>query len=130
MGEVAGAATPRAGIIGAVIRGLDPRTHSISPPCMGGWVYILASKPYGTLYIGVTSNLVRRTWEHRTGLIPGFTQKYGVKSLVWFETHERIETAIQREHTMKHWNRKWKIDLILAANPDWRDLWEDINSPL
>jgi putative endonuclease len=97
---------------------------------MGGYVYILASKPYGTLYIGVTSDLVRRTWEHRARIIPGFTQKYGVKTLVWFEQHHRIETAIQREHTMKHWNRKWKIDLILASNPDWRDLWEDINQPV
>jgi putative endonuclease len=97
---------------------------------MGGYVYMLASKPYGTLYIGVTSDLVRRTWEHRGGLVPGFTSKYGVKTLVWFEVHHRIEAAIQRERTMKQWNRKWKIDLILASNPDWRDLWDDINSPI
>ena len=97
---------------------------------MGGYVYMLASKPYGTLYIGVTSDLVRRTWEHRGGLVPGFTSMYGVKTLVWFEVHHRIETAIQRERTMKQWNRKWKIDLILASNPDWRDLWDDINAPI
>ena len=97
---------------------------------MGGWVYILASKPFGTLYIGVTSDLVQRVWQHRTGVVPGFTSKYGVKTLVWFEEHGRIETAIQREHTMKHWKRRWKTDLVIATNPEWRDLWEDINQPV
>ncbi len=96
---------------------------------MGGSVYILASKPNGTLYVGVTSNLAKRVWEHREGVVPGFTRDYGVKRLVWFEAHERIETAIQREHNIKHWSRQWKIDLIRAMNPEWRDLWDEINQP-
>ncbi len=97
---------------------------------MGGWVYMLASRRNGTLYIGVTSNLVQRVWQHREGVVPGFTRDHDVKLLVWFEEHGRIEGAIQREHTMKHWKRAWKIDLIVAANPEWRDLWDDINQPV
>ncbi|MBN9311150.1 GIY-YIG nuclease family protein, partial [Devosia sp.] len=92
---------------------------------MGGWVYMLASRRNGTLYIGVTSYLVQRIWQHREGVIPGFTRDYDVKMLVWFEEHGSIESAIQREHTMKHWKRQWKIDLIIATNPDWRDLAAD-----
>jgi putative endonuclease len=96
---------------------------------MGGWVYMLASKRNGTLYLGVTSDLVARIWQHREGVVPGFTRDYGVKMLVWFEEHGRIEAAIQREHTMKHWSRNWKIALIERSNPEWRDLWSDINAP-
>jgi putative endonuclease len=89
---------------------------------------MLASKRNGTLYVGVTSDLVTRVWQHREGVVPGFTRDYGVKTLVWFEEHGRIEGAIQREHNIKHWSRRWKIELIEAANPDWRDLWDDITS--
>ena len=89
-------------------------------------VYILASKLGGTLYIGVTNNLVRRVYEHREGLADGFTRQYGIKTLVCFESLETIAAAIQREKNVKHWSREWKIDLIVAGNPDWRDLFEDI----
>ncbi|MDF2179402.1 GIY-YIG nuclease family protein [Aliiglaciecola sp. CAU 1673] len=91
-------------------------------------VYILASKPYGTLYIGVTSNLVQRIWQHRESLAEGFTKKYGVKRLVYFEQFEDMYQAIVREKQLKKWNRAWKIQLIEKANPEWRDLWPDIAS--
>jgi putative endonuclease len=90
------------------------------------WVYILASKPGGTLYVGVTNDLIRRTFEHREGLAPGFTKKYGVKSLVFYEQHDTAIAAIQREKNIKHWPREWKIDLIVSMNPEWRDLYEEI----
>ena len=90
------------------------------------WVYILANKPGGTLYIGVTNNLVRRVYEHREGLAEGFTKRYHVKTLVYFEPHETIATPLQREKNIKHWSREWKIDLIVAGNPDWRDLYDEI----
>jgi putative endonuclease len=90
------------------------------------WVYILASAPGGTLYVGVTNNLVRRVYEHREGLADGFTKRCHVKTLVYFEPHETIATALQREKNIKHWSREWKIDLIVAGNPDWRDLYEEI----
>jgi putative endonuclease len=90
------------------------------------WVYILASKLGGTLYIGVTNNLVRRVYEHREGLAESFTKRYGIKTLVYFEQHETIATALQREKNIKHWSREWKIDLIVAGNPDWCDLYEEI----
>jgi putative endonuclease len=89
------------------------------------YVYILASKPYGTLYIGVTSNLVRRIWQHREGVIDGFTKKYGVKRLVWYEVHSDIVSAITREKQLKNWNRLWKIELIQKENPAWRDRYQD-----
>lgn len=92
----------------------------------GGWVYIMTNRPNGTLYVGVTNDLVRRTWEHREALAEGFTKRYGLKRLVWFEGHEDIRTAIQREKTMKHWPRAWKVRLILASNPAWRDLYEHL----
>ena len=88
----------------------------------GGSVYILASRRNATLYIGVTSDLPGRMYEHREGLIPGFTRRYGVKDLVWYKNHKRIEDAIQREKNLKHWVRKWKLALIEKTNPDWRDL--------
>jgi len=93
---------------------------------MSFWVYILASKPGGTLYVGVTNDLVRRTYEHRSDLIPGFTKRYGVKRLVYFEEHDTAYAAIQREKNIKHWSREWKIDLILSKNADWRDLYDEI----
>jgi putative endonuclease len=92
------------------------------------WVYMLASRPRGTLYVGVTNDLVRRIYEHREGVVEGFTQEYGVKMLVYYEQHATAIAAIQREKNIKHWPRKWKIDLILTMNPDWLDLWEDITS--
>jgi putative endonuclease len=93
---------------------------------MSYWVYILASKPGGTLYVGVTNDLIRRVYEHREGLAESFTKRYGVKMLVYFEPHETIETALQREKNIKHWSREWKIDLIIGSNPDWRDLYDEI----
>jgi putative endonuclease len=93
---------------------------------MNYWVYILASRPGGTLYIGVTNNLIRRVYEHREGQARGFTKKYGVNRLVYFEAHDSIATALQREHNIKHWSREWKIDLIVSINPEWRDLYDEI----
>jgi putative endonuclease len=93
---------------------------------MGYWVYILASKPGGTLYVGVTNDLGRRVYEHREGLADGFTKRSRVRSLVYFEPHEDIAEALQREKNIKHWSREWKIDLSVAQNPDWRDLYEEI----
>ncbi|RZT05528.1 putative endonuclease [Duganella sp. CF402] len=90
------------------------------------YVYILASGIYGTLYIGVTSNLVRRVWEHREGLVDGFTKEYGVKNLVWYEQHLDIYAAITREKQIKEWRRDWKVNLIQKTNPSWRDLFLDI----
>jgi len=92
----------------------------------GGYVYVLANAPNGILYVGVTSDLVRRTYEHRNGLVPEFTKKYGVKRLVYFEQYEDIQTAIQREKNIKHWSRAWKVGLILAGNPEWNDLYDTI----
>jgi putative endonuclease len=93
----------------------------------GGWVYILTNRPNGTLYTGVTRDLARRVWQHREGLSPGFTRRYGLRRLIWCEHHDTITGAIQRERTMKHWPRAWKVRLILAMNPDWDDLYERIN---
>ena len=91
---------------------------------MGGAVYIMTNKPNGTLYVGVTSNLARRIFEHREGLDDGFTERYGLKLLVYYEYFDAIRDAIQREKTMKHWRRSWKVQLILEFNPDWSDLYE------
>lgn len=90
------------------------------------YVYILASGRYGTIYTGVTSNLVRRVREHRESLVDGYTKTYGVKQLVWFEPHADIYAAITREKQIKKWRREWKIDLIQKTNPLWRDLFDDI----
>ena len=90
-------------------------------PC----VYLLASGFHGTLYTGVTSNLLGRLWQHREEVTGGFTKRYGVKRLVWFEVHETMESAIQREKSIKRWQRAWKVELIEAENPTWRDLAED-----
>jgi putative endonuclease len=90
------------------------------------WVYILASRPRGTLYVGVTDDLVRRTAEHREGLVPGFTKTYGVKMLVYFEEHANVLEAIRREKRIKRWARDWKIALIRERNPEWRDMFDEI----
>lgn len=90
------------------------------------WVYILASDRNGTLYVGVTNDLYRRVMEHREGVIPGFTKRYTVRRLVYFEEHGDVEAAIAREKSMKRWRRAWKVQLIEAGNPQWRDLWPDI----
>mgnify|MGYP001261781247 FL=1 len=90
-------------------------------------VYLLASQRNGTLYIGVTSNLIQRIWQHREGLAEGFTKKYRVKTLVWYEQHATMESAIAREKALKKWNRAWKLRLIEETNPQWRDLWPEIN---
>ncbi len=89
-------------------------------------VYILASGYNGTLYIGVTSNLIQRIWQHKNDLVEGFTEKYTVHSLVYYELHEQMLTAIEREKQLKKWNRQWKIDLIEKMNPTWKDLWEEL----
>ena len=86
-------------------------------------VYMLASDRNGTLYVGVTKNLLERTWQHREHVADGFTKQYHVTRLVWYELHERIDVAIEREKRLKKWNRDWKIRLIEAANPEWSDLW-------
>jgi putative endonuclease len=91
-------------------------------------VYMLASRPYGTLYVGVTSNLRARVWQHRNDVIDGFTKKYAAHTLVWFEIHSTMYSAISREKQLKKWNRSWKVLLIQETNPDWRDLWNDINA--
>ena len=93
----------------------------------GYYVYILASKPYGTLDIGVTNALIRRVFEHREGTVEGFTKNNGVKMLVWYEQHSTIEAAIQREKSLKRWPRQWKINLIERDNPHWVDLYPAIS---
>ena len=116
--------------------GLVPAIHehlvaSLLPPhdqSMGGsaWVYILTNRPNGIPYVGVTNDIVRRTWEHREGLLEGFTKRYGLKRLVYVEPYADISVAIQRERNMKHWPRAWKIRLILATNPNWDDLYDQL----
>jgi putative endonuclease len=91
-------------------------------PC----VYILASDRNGTLYIGVTSDLVKRVWQHREHVVEGFTDRYRVERLVWYEQHETMESAIAREKQLKKWRRAWKIRLIETNNPYWNDLWDRI----
>ena len=91
-------------------------------PC----VYLLASSRKGTLYVGVTSNLVKRIWEHKNDAVEGFTQRYQVHNLVWYEQHEAMESAIAREKAIKAWKRDWKLELIENTNPQWEDLYPDI----
>ena len=91
-------------------------------PC----VYILSSKRNGTLYIGVTSNLVQRVWQHKNDFAEGFTKRYGVHDLVWYEVHDTMESAITREKALKKWNRAWKLELIEKSNPTWKDLYTEI----
>lgn len=92
------------------------------------YVYILASQRNGTLYVGVTNGLARRVFEHREGVIPGFTKRYGVKRLVHYETFSDVTTAIWRETRLKKWKRAWKLELIEKNNPDWNDLYETLNA--
>lgn len=94
-----------------------------------GYVYILASRQNGTLYTGVTSDIVRRVWEHRQGDVAGFTKKYNCKTLVYFEVFDDIVDAIRREKAVKEWKRAWKLRMIEERNPTWRDLWDDISLP-
>ena len=91
-------------------------------------VYILASRRHGTLYVGVTSDLVKRVWEYRDDVLEGFTSRYGVHRLVYFEMYDDMEQAILREKRIKKWNRAWKIDLIEKHNSNWMDLWETVAS--
>ncbi|MGH8225406.1 MAG: GIY-YIG nuclease family protein [Gammaproteobacteria bacterium] len=91
-------------------------------PC----VYMLASQRNGTPYIGVTSDLVKRIWEHKNNAVKGFTQEYAVHRLVWYELHETMESAIRRKKVLKKWNRSWKLRLIEETNPNWQDLYEEI----
>jgi len=91
-------------------------------PC----VYLLTNRPHGVLYIGVTSNLAKRVWEHRNKLVEGFSKQYNTHRLVWYEPHTEMFSAITRERQLKKWNRNWKIDLIESFNPGWKDLYDDI----
>ena len=93
---------------------------------MAFFVYILASGRNGTLYVGMTDDLTRRVWQHRNDLIPGFTKRYGVKTLVWYEPHESRQSAFTREYRLKKWNRAWKLALIEKDNPRWQDLWVEV----
>jgi putative endonuclease len=107
--------------------GLVPAIHVLHHPRMrAGYVYFMTNKPNGILYTGVTSELVQRVHQHKTGAFPGFTRRYGLKRLVYFEAYDDISTAIQREKTIKHWSRAWKVRLILATNPQWRDLYDSL----
>jgi putative endonuclease len=90
------------------------------------YVYLPASKPYGTLYVGVTSDLVKRVFEHKSKAVPGFTARHGVDTLVWFEAHDSVEAAIRREKQIKEWKRHWKFNLIERANPHWIDLYRSL----
>jgi putative endonuclease len=101
----------------------DAHARAMRVPC----VYLLASQPYGTLYCGVTSDLVRRVWEHRGGFVPGFTREYAVHRLVWFELHGTMHAAIAREKRIKDWRRAWKFNLIEATNPHWADLYSSLS---
>ena len=110
-----------------VMAGLVPAIHVLQTFNMaGGYVYILTNRPSGILYVGVTNDLVRRIFEHRFGFVEGFIKRYGLKRLVYFERFDDIRDAIQREHNIKHWSRAWKIRTIVAANPDWDDLYPTI----
>ena len=115
--------------------GLDPaipNTIAAAPACgntnamLAGWAYIMTNRRDGALYVGVTSDLAKRVWQHREGVVDGFTKKYRLKRLVYAERHNGILSAIQREKNIKHWPRAWKIDLIAAQNPDWNDLFEQL----
>ena len=92
-------------------------------PC----VYILASRKNGTLYTGVTSDLAKRLWEHKNNVVEGFTKRYGVHILVWYELHETMESAIMREKVIKGWKRRWKLNAIETTNPEWKDLYDNLS---
>jgi putative endonuclease len=91
-------------------------------PC----VYIMTNRPHGTLYVGVTSSLIKRIWEHKNSVVAGFTKQYDVKSLVWYELHETMESAFNREKNIKEWKRQWKLDLIEKNNQNWEDLYSGL----
>ena len=93
------------------------------------YVYLLSSKPNGTLYVGSTRDLLKRVWEHKNKVVPGFTAKYGVDRLVWFEAHGSLESAFMRERQIKSWKRLWKIQLIESDNPQWLDLYPSLPPP-
>jgi putative endonuclease len=116
-----------AGLVPA-IHALDAGAASLSVARMrGGWVYIMTNRPSGAVH-GVTADIARRAYEHREGLCEGFAERYALTRLVWFEFHDEITAAIQRESNMKHWPRAWKVRLILATNPEWQDLYLDLNN--
>ena len=92
----------------------------------GGFVYFITNKPNGILYAGVTSDIAKRAYEHRQGVVKGFTKRYGLKRLVYYERFDDIRDAIQREHTIKHWPRAWKVRLIHGMNPAWDDLYDTL----
>ena len=117
-----GFATPVFLLVTPAYAGVQLWISSMKLPC----VYILASRRQGTLYIGVTSDLLKRVWEHRNDAVASFTSRYGVHDLVWHEVHETMESAIAREKTLKEWKRVWKIDLIEQMNPEWRDLYLEL----
>ena len=106
--------------------GLVPAIHVLFNSLMGGFVYIMTNRRDGTLYVGVTNDLVRRAFEHREGSTHGFSKQYDLKMLVYYEQHDDIRTAIQREKTMKHWPRAWKVRLIHRLNPEWNDLYSEL----
>ncbi len=93
---------------------------------MGFYVYIVASRRNGTLYTGMTDNLLQRIWQHKNNVFPGFTKQYGVKMLVWYEQHDAREAALKRERQIKKWNRNWRLQFIERINPTWRDLYDEI----
>jgi putative endonuclease len=93
---------------------------------MSFFVYVLANKRNETLYIGHTDDLVKRLWQHRNNMMPGFTARYGIKTLIWHEAHETRESAFLRERQIKRWNRAWKLELIEKQNPQWCDLWQEV----
>ena len=93
-----------------------------------GWVYILASSKMGTLYIGSTSDLIGRVWQHKNKIIKGFTEKYNVNKLVYYEWHDDLKNMVNRERQIKKWNRNWKVRIIIEMNPEWRDLYDEICS--
>jgi putative endonuclease len=93
------------------------------------YVYILASRPGGAIYVGVTNDLVRRVYEHKSGAVKGHTERYDIDRLVYFEVYDDVSNALQREKNIKHWSRAWKTELIAKENPSWRDLYEDIAGP-
>ena len=95
---------------------------------LGGWIYLVTNRPHGTLYVGVTSDLPRRVWEHRESVVEGFTSRYRLHLLVHAEFHDDIQRAIQREKNIKSWSRAWKLDLIEKQNPNWEDLYERLIS--
>ena len=99
-------------------------THTMT----GGWIYMMTNRRDGTLYIGVTSDIARRAWEHRKGAVEGFTKRYGLKRLVYMERHETIDEALRRETRMKKWPRAWKVRLIHSINPEWHDLYETLQN--